>query len=180
MRCVESSRLVSNLVILHSSLVTCHCFQVTCHCFFLTPERFRQINELFESALEREPSQRAAFLQEACAGDASLQKQVEALLASREQASSFLESPTLKVVALPFEEDESELRAGQSVGPYKVLREIGRGGMGEVYLAQDKRLGRQVALKFLPVSFRDDPERRARLLTEARAASSLHSPHIVT
>jgi Tol biopolymer transport system component/predicted Ser/Thr protein kinase len=144
----------------------------------MTPERFRQINKLFESALEREPSQRAAFLGEACAGDPALQGQVEALLASHDEASSFLESPTLKVVALPFAEEEAELMVGQHIGPYQVLREIGRGGMGEVYLARDSRLGRQVALKFLPSSVQDDPDRRARLLTEAQAASWLHSPQI--
>src|SRR4029453_14841263 len=144
----------------------------------MTPERFRQINKLFESALEREPSQRAAFLGEACAGDPALQGQVEALLASHDEASSFLESPTLKVVALPFAEEEAELMVGQHIGPYQVLREIGRGGMGEVYLARDSRLGRQVALKFLPSSYQYDAERRGRFPKEARAASALRSPNI--
>jgi serine/threonine protein kinase len=143
----------------------------------MTPERFREIEKLFNSALEREPSQRAAFLQEVCAGDPSLQRQVEVLVASHEQEPSFLESPTLRVTVL-LTEDEADFMVGRRIGPYEVLREIGRGGMGEVYLAQDKRLGRQVALKFLPVSFQDDPDRRARLLSEARASSSLHSPHI--
>jgi formylglycine-generating enzyme required for sulfatase activity/dienelactone hydrolase/predicted Ser/Thr protein kinase len=146
----------------------------------MTPERFRQINELFEAALEHEPSQRAAFLEQACAGDPALHRQVEALVASHEQEPSFLESPTLKVVALSFAEEEAELVAGHRIGPYQLLREIGRGGMGEVYLARDKRLGRQVALKFLPASFQNDPDRRARLLTEARAASRLHSARIAS
>ncbi|HYR87042.1 MAG TPA: hypothetical protein VE422_23375 [Terriglobia bacterium] len=66
--------------------------------------------------------------------------------------------------------------AGQSIGHYEVLRQIGRGGMGEVYLAKDKRLGRHVALKFLPAALENDSDRRARLLTEAQAASLLHSP----
>src|SRR5439155_19423676 len=147
---------------------------------WMTPERFRQVEQLFESALEREASQRAAFLQEACAADPPLRRQVEALLASHEQAPNFLETLTLQVLALPLTEGEAQSMAGQHIGPYELLREIGRGGMGEVYLAQNQRLGRQVALKFLPVSFQDDPDRRARLLTEARAASSLHSPQITT
>src|SRR5439155_7052048 len=147
---------------------------------WMTPERFRQVEQLFESALEREASQRAAFLQEACAADPPLRRQVEALLASHEQAPNFLETLTLQVLALPLTEGEAQSMAGQHIGPYELLREIGRGGMGEVYLAQNQRLGRQVALKFLPVSFQDDPDRRARLLTEARAASSLHSPQIAT
>jgi eukaryotic-like serine/threonine-protein kinase len=143
----------------------------------MTPERWQRVKELFQAAVAEEANQRAAFLEKACAGDPALRKQVEALLASHEQAASFLESPTLKVTAL-LPEDEVDLMIGQRIGPYEVLSEIGRGGMGVVYLAQDKRLGRQVALKFLPVSFQDNPDRRARLLTEARAASSLHSPHI--
>src|SRR5262245_37506032 len=143
----------------------------------MTPERFGQLEKLFESALQREPGQRADFLQEACGGDASLQKQLEAMVASHEQAPSFLESSTLKVMGF-LAENEVGFMVGQHIGPYEVLREIGRGGMGEVYHAQDKRLGWQVALKFLPVSFRGDPDRRARLLTEARAASFLYSPHM--
>jgi hypothetical protein len=109
-----------------SNLVTCRWSLVTA---VMTPERFRQLEKLFESALEREPSQRVAFLQEACGGDASLQKQVEALVASHEQEPSFLESPTLKVTALLTEEDEVDLIVGQRIGPYQLLREIGHGGI---------------------------------------------------
>jgi serine/threonine protein kinase/tetratricopeptide (TPR) repeat protein len=143
----------------------------------MTSDRFQQLEDLFESALEREPSQRAAFLDQACGGDPSLRRQLEALIASHEEAPSFLESPSRRVTAF-LTEHESDFMVGQRIGPYEVLHEIGRGGMGEVYLAQDKRLGRHVALKFLPTSFQEDSDRRARLLTEARAASSLHSPHI--
>ena len=146
----------------------------------MTPERWQQVKALFQSALEGDSRQRAAFLDEACAGDAALRTQVEALVASHEGAPGFLEAPAIDVAPTTVEDDEAGSMIGQRIGPYEVLHEIGRGGMGEVYLAQDKRLGRQVALKFLPVFLQHDPDRRARLLTEARAASLLHSPHIAT
>ena len=144
----------------------------------MTPERWQRVKELFQTAVEGEANQRAAFLEEACAGDPALRKQVEALIASHEGAPGFLEAPAFDVAPTALEDDDAALMIGQRIGPYEILREIGHGGMGEVYLAQDKRLGRQIALKFLPVSFQYDGERRARLFTEARAASSLHSTHI--
>jgi serine/threonine protein kinase len=142
----------------------------------MTPERWREIEKLFNELAGRAPKEQMAALN---ALEPELRQEVEKLLASDgvsnagvatavEEAAGFLaqvSGPTASVV-------------GQSVGPYDVLSEIGRGGMGEVYLARDKRLGRQVALKFLPEEFQSDSSRRARLLTEAQAASLLHSPYI--
>jgi len=117
----------------------------------MTPERWDQIKELFQSALEREVSQRAAYLDETCAGDPSLRKQLEALLASHDQAPNFLEAPPLEVVAQSSPTDGTESIVGRRIGPYQVQREIGHGGMGAVYLAvrADQEYQKQVAIKIL-------------------------------
>ena len=146
----------------------------------MQPERWEQINQLFHSALERDSSERAAFLSQACAGDDSLREEVESLIESHERPGSFIERPAGDIAADLFAESESQLTTGQSVGHYKILSLLGEGGMGEVYLAQDTRLGRQVALKRLPAQFTLDPERVRRFEQEARAASALNHPNIVT
>jgi eukaryotic-like serine/threonine-protein kinase len=144
----------------------------------MEPERWKQIDQLLEAALDRPPSQRAAFLNQACAGDAALRRKVESLLSSDEQARSFLESPAFEVAAELLAEDQPQTLVGQHIGRYRVLSLLGTGGMGEVYLAQDSRLGRQVALKLLPASFTKDQERVRRFEQEARAASRLSHPNI--
>ena len=141
----------------------------------MTPERHRQISDLFDAALKLEPARRTALLGQACDGDPDLRQEIESLIASHENAGEFIAAPALEVAAQALAMDTSQ---SKTVGNYEVLSHIGTGGMGEVYLARDKRLGRQVALKFLPEEFQDDSDRRARLLTEAQAASLLHSPYI--
>ncbi len=113
----------------------------------MKPERWQQLDQLFQSALGRAPAERATFLDQACAGDESLRKQVEALLAAHVEGGSFIESPALQVEArsLALEQDQSAV--GKTIGHYKIISSIGVGGMGEVYRAQDTKLGRQVALK---------------------------------
>src|SRR5207302_5648774 len=125
----------------------------------MNPETYQHIQALLQSALEREPDQRDSFLDEACAGDESLRRQVETLLISYEQAGSFLESPAAQVGAPLVTGARAKLAAGDAVGPYTILSRIGSGGMAEVYLAQDSRLGRKIALKLLPVSSANDAER---------------------
>ncbi len=146
----------------------------------MQPERWQQIDQLFHLALERDPSERAAFLAEACDGDASLRDEVESLLESHEQSNDFIEAPAADIAAELFVEREDRLTAGQSVGPYQVVSLLGEGGMGEVYLAQDLRLGRRVALKRLRAQFTLEAERVRRFEQEARAASALNHPNIVT
>src|SRR5262245_44574849 len=95
-------------------------------------ERWRQIDELLDAALERDPKERAAFLDEACAGDEALRQEVEALLASDEHAESFIQTPVLEVAGALLAKAEPAARVGKIIGHYKVLLPLGAGGMGEV------------------------------------------------
>ncbi len=150
----------------------------------MKPESWEQLDKLFHSALERVPEQRAAFLDESCAGDISLRKQVESLLAAYEEAGSFIESPAIEVeargVAAGRRGAEENLAAGETVGHYRIISSLGIGGMGQVFLAHDMTLGRKVALKLLPAEFTRNTDRVRRFQQEARAASSLNHPNIIT
>ncbi|MCG3159883.1 MAG: Serine/threonine-protein kinase PknD [Acidobacteria bacterium] len=144
----------------------------------MTPERWKQIDQLLQEALEREPAERVAYLAEACGGDDELRREVVSLLGFHERAENFIETPPTDVAADWLNAKES--RAGQTIGHYELIRRIGRGGMGEVYLARDARLGRQIALKLLQSSLTQDAARVRRFRQEARAASSLNHPNILT
>ena len=150
----------------------------------MKPERWQQLDELFDAALARTPGERAAFLDEACAGDESLRKQVEALLAAHEEAGSFIESPAMEVeargVAADQEDTGEKLANGETVSHYRIISPLGVGGMGQVFLAHDTTLGRKVALKLLPAEFTRNTDRVRRFQQEARAASSLNHPNIIT
>jgi eukaryotic-like serine/threonine-protein kinase len=144
----------------------------------MTPERWKQVDQLMQDALDRGPAERAAFLAEACGGDDELRREVESLIGFHERAENFIETPPAEVAADWLA--VKELRAGQTIGHYQLIRQIGRGGMGEVYLALDSRLERQVALKLLPPRFTEDFERVRRFRQEARAVSALNHPNIIT
>jgi serine/threonine-protein kinase len=143
-------------------------------------DRWKQIDELLEDALEHPPEDRADFLRRACPGDTVLRREVESLLAAHDRAGGFIETAPAGLAAEMLASDQGRLGSGQIIRHYKVIREIGRGGMGEVYLAQDLELGRQVAVKLLPSSFSSDTERVRRFKQEARAASALNHPNIIT
>jgi predicted Ser/Thr protein kinase len=144
----------------------------------VTPERWKQVNAVFHAALDR-TADRTAFVAEATAGDPELRREVESLLAAHRSSPDFLETPAWGVAPELMFDDEPTL-VGRTIGPYRVLEEIGRGGMGVVYVAEDTRLGRQVALKALAPASVQDPAGRERLRREARAAAALAHPAIAT
>src|SRR6266487_3578409 len=146
----------------------------------ITPERWRQIDSVFQATLEREPRERLAFLDSACAGDENLRKEVEALISCDDQQELLIDAPAFEVAASLFAPNQPELAAGQQVSHYRILKLLGTGGMGEVYLAQDMKLGRKIALKLLPADFTFDETRVQRFQQEARAASALNHPNIIT
>src|SRR5262245_53519145 len=142
-------------------------------------DRWIRVDQLLQSTLEREPAQRAAFLREACAGDESLVREVESLLRSDEEAGDFLERSTIEVaVEKPVE--RAGLLVGRRIGPYELSSLLGSGGMGEVYRAIDTRLKRFIAIKFLSAVSSLDEKRLQYFEREARLASALNHPNIVT
>ena len=146
----------------------------------MKPERWEQINDLFQSAVERAPEDRAAFLEEACRGDEALCREVKSLIACYEPAVGFIESSAFEVAPELLADTRPGAMVGESIGHYRVESLIGVGGMGEVYLARDERLGREVALKFLPEQLTADKIQLSRFKSEARVASALNHPNILT
>ncbi len=146
----------------------------------MTPERSQKVKEIFQSALVRAPAERSAFLFDACGGDKALRQEVQSLLAAHEKDETFIDSPAYQVVAGSLVAEKPELNVGQTIASYEIISFISRGGMGEVYLAHDTRLGRKVALKLLPAAFTNDKDRLQRFVQEARAASALNHPNIIT
>lgn len=146
----------------------------------MTPERWQQIDQLFHSALERGAEQRDAFLRHACKGDESLRREVVSLLGSHDEANSFIRTPAIDIAVELLAGRETQLTRGQYVAHYQIKSLLGEGGMGEVYLAYDVRLGRHVALKRLPAKFTVDADRVRRFKQEARVVSALNHPNIVT
>src|SRR5262249_55045174 len=170
-----------------------------------TPERYQRATELFHDALALHSDQRARFLAEACVDDDELLAAVNSLLTAHERAKGFTgrlaagiesfiiarertgdqdefstEAATLVASPADFTLSEFASAPGHSIAHYKILSPLGKGGMGEVYLAEDQKLGRKVAIKFLPAELTHDEDRVRRFIQEAKAASALNHPNIVT
>ncbi len=146
------------------------------------PDQWQRIYQLFGEATELPPNERTAFLQQACDDD-DVRQEVEALLVANDDAiadTAFLNTPALEVAAQAIAEEHAIARIGKEIGHYRILSLLGRGGMGEVFLAQDTKLGRHVALKLLPPEFTRDSERVQRFRQEAHAVSALNHPNIIT
>jgi serine/threonine protein kinase len=141
-------------------------------------ERWQRITDIFNAVLEREPGKRERFLDDACERDAALRAEVESLLAAHGRAAGFLEEPA--ALAGGWVARADGISPGDMLGAYRVTGELGRGGMGVVYQAEDTRLGRQVAVKVLTASVGADAAMRERLRREARAAAALSHPAIAT
>jgi len=137
----------------------------------MKPEFWQRVEDLYHAALRLDPAARPSFVEQACAGDEDLRREVASLLSYDDRAAGFMNNPVMRID--PAQTPANEVVAGDSgqdhpslmpprIGSYEMLESIGKGGMGEVYLALDRRLGRKVAIKFLPDGGDGEEERRVR------------------
>jgi serine/threonine protein kinase/lipopolysaccharide biosynthesis regulator YciM len=142
----------------------------------MSADKWSQVKEILDAAIRRKPEERAAYLDDACDGNADVRNEVESLLSSFGRANGFMESSAPESVTEIIE----TFTVGQTLGKYEIVSLLGRGGMGEVYLARDLQLRRNVAIKVLPAVVASDRERLRRFEQEAIAASALNHPNILT
>src|SRR2546429_8964578 len=146
----------------------------------MTSERWEQVGKFYQAALALPPDERENFLDDACGGDTAMRREVKSLLAADSDAGTFLAAGAMKDAAKMLVQDKSLMPIGKKLGHYQILSLLGAGGMGEVYLAEDTRLKRKVALKLLPAELTANQDRLRRFEQEAQAASALNHPNIIT
>jgi serine/threonine protein kinase len=146
----------------------------------MTPERWEEIEAVFQSALTHEAHERSTFVDRECAGNEALRAEVAALLSAEQESRDFLNCSALEITAGQLAQRRAQSVAGRIIGNYRLEQALGAGGMGEVYLAIDQRTDRKVALKLLPDYFNNDPQRVHRFKQEAKAVLALNHPQIVT
>jgi serine/threonine protein kinase/Tol biopolymer transport system component len=144
----------------------------------MADQNWQQLRKIFDDALRQTPEERRKFVNQACGGNETLLREVESLLSSHESAESFMEKPAIARVADQILTENRQFSNGQLLAHYKIIERIGMGGMGEVYLAQDSKLNRKVAIKVLHQDLSSDDQAYRRLLREAQAAASLEHPNI--
>ena len=150
----------------------------------MNADRWKQIDELFDAVLELSETGREAFLSARCNGDEALKKEILSLLEAQKETGGFMENSAMNLMAKEIANDQTTVVdfsiLGRELGNYRIERQLGAGGMGEVFLAHDAKLNRKVALKILPAEFVLDAERVKRFEREAKAVSALNHPNIVT
>lgn len=144
----------------------------------MTTKRWQRIEELFHAASQLEATERSSYLDRECFDDEDLRKEVESLITASENSPAFIDTPALSLGMKVLSSESSNAMVGKTVGPYKVVSALGKGGMGEVYLAEDTKLGRKVALKFLSGEFVGDHWAKRQLIKEAQAVAMLDHPNI--
>ncbi len=146
----------------------------------MTPERWKEVEKIVDSALEREPHLRADFISDSCGGDHTLIREVESMVENYESSASFLAGDALEIEAKHLALSMGQDLTGQQFGRFTITGVVGRGGMGEVYRARDAELDRNIALKILPAHLSEDADRLARFRREAKVVSALNHPNILT
>ena len=146
----------------------------------MTPERWQKVEAVLQAVLDRPPADRASFLSEACAGDHELERETSSLVEAYDEANDFFSEPAMERDARFIFNSDTQIDAGRAIGPYQIIRRLGSGGMGEVFLAHDPRLDRLVALKVIRAWLVSDETLVRRFQSEARVASALNHANILT